>query len=614
MIGALGIVYGDIGTSPLYSIKECFSPLYGLDPVPENIFGILSLVFWSITLIVVLKYITFIMKADNQGQGGIMALMALLKSKKEVMNSSLLFLISCLAVFGTALLLSDGMITPAISVLSALEGLEVVTPMLKPFIIPITLIILILLFLFQKKGTETVSNIFGPVMLLWFVVLGGMGLYWIFHSPRILNAVNPLNILEFVRHHHWRAFSVLGSVVLCVTGAEALYADMGHFGKKPITMAWYRIVYPCLLLNYFGQGAILLIRGKTALHNPFYEMVPSVFLIPLVILSTLATIIASQALISGAYSVGQQAIQLGYCPRMHIRHTSSATHGQIYIPEINLMLMIACCGLVLLFKTSSNLAAAYGIAVTGTMTITTLLFYYLMKKTWKWHWSACLFLTGLFLFIDLLFLFSNLGKVFHGGWVPLVIGFALYFIMATWQKGRSLLKIQIEKSLYPLNLFVSEIKNSEVSRVKGTAVFMTSNMEVVPPVMLHHIKHNKSLHERVVFLRISTESVPEVPADKKICRTELSNGFHQLTASYGFMENPTIPEIFRLASQKNFFLNLQSTSFYLGRENLIIRKKTKMARWRKQIFSFISRNAPDATAYYEIPPGRVVELGAQIEI
>lgn len=614
MIGALGIVYGDIGTSPLYAIKECFSPLYGLTPVPENIYGILSLVFWSITLIVALKYVTFIMKADNQGQGGIMALMALLKTKKEDLKSSLLFRISCMAVFGSALLLADGMITPAISVLSALEGLEVVTPMLQPFIIPITLTILILLFLFQKKGTDAVSKIFGPVMLLWFAVLGSLGSYWIFHSPKVLYALNPWYMAEFFLHHHWKAFGVLGSVVLCVTGAEALYADMGHFGKSPITKAWYRIVYPGLLLNYFGQGAILLVKGKAVLNNPFYEMAPSAFLIPLVLLSTFATIIASQALISGAYSVAQQAIQLGYCPRMHIRHTSSETHGQIYIPEINTLLMFACCGLVLFFKTSSSLAAAYGIAVMGTMTITTLLFYHVMKERWAWHWSLYLPLTGLFLFVDLLFLFSNLGKVIHGGWVPLAIGFVFYFLMSTWQKGRSILQAQIKNKLYPLSLFVEEMKNSDLCRVKGTAIFMTSNLEVVPPVLLHHIKHNKILHERVVFLRIVTESIPETSSEKKVTYSDLGNGFHQLIACYGFMENPTIPKIFKYAEKQGLHLDLQATSFYLGRETLILSGKSNMQRWRKQIFSFISRNASDATAYYEIPPGRVVELGAQIEI
>jgi len=612
-MGALGVVYGDLGTSPLYTIKECFSSTTGLEPTLPNVLGILSLVFWTLMMVVVVKYSIFVMKADNQGEGGIMALLALLKSQSPASRPFPKVLIG-LALFGTALLLADGMITPSISVLSAIEGLEIATPVFKPFIVPLTLFVLIILFLVQKKGTGSVASVFGPTMFLWFLTIGLLGLYWIFQAPQVIEALDPRHIFDHFSRNGWKGFSVLGAVILCVTGAEALYADMGHFGRWPIVCAWYFVALPGVILNYFGQGALLLVKGEAFRDSTFYALVPHILLIPMVFLSTIATIIASQALISGAFSLAQQAIQLGYLPRLTVKHTSSKTHGQIYVPEVNTLLMLACCALVIRFENSSNLAAAYGIAVMGTMLVTTILLYQVMRYIWKWDFWKAFILTGIFLIIDVPYLIANLGKIFHGGWVPLVIGGFFYFFMTTWYQGRASIGEDIQKSLLPLAMFLDDVARRPVTRVPGTAIFMTWNQNVIPPVLLHHFTHNKVLHERVVFLVVLSETIPEVPKENRVEIRNMENGFYQIIAHYGFMESPHVPEILENASGKGFPFNMAETSFYLGRESLIVSIKPGLPYWRKWLFCFISRNARPATAFFSIPPNRVLELGTQIEV
>lgn len=612
-IGALGVVYGDIGTSPLYSVKECFSRHTGLPVTPENVLGIISLVFWTLTLIVSVKYVSFVLRADNDGEGGMMSLMALVKGKLAATHISSSLLLK-MAIFGTSLLLSEGMITPAISVLSAIEGLEIATPVFRPFILPLTIGILLALFLIQKRGTGSVARIFGPIMLAWFWTIGLLGLVWVIRSPAILEAINPWHALNHFLRNGFHGFLLLGSVVLCVTGAEALYADMGHFGRKPIVIAWYWFAYPCLLLNYFGQGALLLVHGGQFQDNPFYSLAPQVLVIPLVLLSTAATIIASQALISGAFSLAQQAMHLGYSPRLTVRHTSSQAHGQIFVPEINILLMVACVAFVLVFRESSNLAAAYGFAVTGTMVITSLLLYRVMVDTWNWPRYKALLLSGLFLAVDLPFLAANIGKIFHGGWVPCLVGSFLYILMSTWNKGRRALSYELQKSLLPVDGFLKEVAEAGVLRVKGTAVFMTSNVNVVPPVLLHHFKHNHILHERVIFLSIISEHIPEVPHERRIEIRDMGHGFWKMVARFGFMETPSVPEIFRAAGETGHPAKLLDTSFFLGRESLLLTGQSDMPHWRKWLFRFMSRNAREATAFFGIPPTRVLELGCQIEL
>lgn len=612
-VGALGVVYGDIGTSPLYSVKECFSRHAGLAPTPENILGIISLIFWTLTLIVVVKYVTFVLRADNEGEGGMMSLMALVKRKlpASMIKTSLLLK---MAIFGTALLLSEGMITPAISVLSAIEGLEIATPVFKPFILPLTVGILLALFLVQKRGTGAVARIFGPIMLAWFWTIGLLGVFWILRSPAVLEAVNPWHAINHFLRNGFHGFLLLGSVVLCVTGAEALYADMGHFGRAPIVTAWYCFAYPCLLLNYFGQGALLLVHGEIVRDNPFFGLAPQFFIIPLVILSTAATIIASQALISGAFSLAQQSMQLGYSPRLTIRHTSSRAQGQVFVPEINALLMFACIAFVLVFRESSNLAAAYGFAVTGTMVITTILLFRVMIDTWNWSRHKALMLACLFLSVDLPFLAANVSKIFHGGWVPCLIGSFLYIFMSTWNKGRRALASELQKTLLPVSGFLKEVGSSGVLRVKGTAVFMTSNVDVVPPVLLHHFKHNHILHERVIFLAILSEHIPEVPPERRLEMIDIGNGFWKMVARFGFMETPSVPEIFRFAGEAGHPVTLLESSFFLGHESLLLTGQSDMPYWRKWLFRFMSRNAREATAFFGIPPTRVLELGCQIEL
>jgi KUP system potassium uptake protein len=606
-LGALGVVYGDIGTSPLYALKECFNGEHGVKPTHDNVMGLLSLVFWSLTLVIVLKYLSFIMRADNRGEGGILALLALIRSK----GGTLLLL----GLFGAALLYGDGVITPAISVLSAVEGLEVATTAFQPVVLPITLVILIGLFLMQKRGTAGIGAVFGPAMLVWFGSIAILGALWISREPSVLGAVWPGHAIRFFAEHKLHGFLVLAAVVLCITGGEALYADMGHFGPRPIRIAWYALVFPALLLNYFGQGAIVILQGEKAAANPFFAMVDGWMLYPYVVVATIATVIASQALISGAFSLTRQAVQLGYWPRVSIVHTSGAAEGQIYIPEVNHALMVACCALVLAFRKSTNLAAAYGIAVTGTMSITSILFFAVARERWKWSFWRAGAVTALFLTFDLAFFAANVTKIHDGGWVPLAIALVVFTTMTTWKRGREALYLFLRGITLPLDLFMEDLARQEPYRVKGTAVFMTSNADGAPPVLLHHFKHNKVLHREVVLLAIATHHEPEVPPGQRITQMrDLGHGFHQVTATYGFMQTPNVLEVLQRCGERGLKVDRNDTSFFLGRETLIITERPGMARWRKILFSFLSRNARPANAFFRIPPNRVVELGTQIEL
>lgn len=613
LLGALGVVFGDIGTSPLYAIKECFSPesMHRVDPTPANILGILSLVFWSLALVVTVKYLTFILKADNQGAGGILALLALVPPKKNgAAGAGPLVLV---VLFGAALLYGDGVITPAISVLSAVEGLEVATVTLKPFVVPLTVLVLLGLFLIQSRGTEGIGNLFGPVTLVWFLAIAALGLRWIAIHPSVLAAVNPKYAVLFFMEHHLHGFLLLGAVVLCITGGEALYADMGHFGRGPIRTVWYAVVWPALLLNYFGQGACLL-ENPNAATNPFYALVPSWALYPTVAIATAATIVASQALISGAFSLTQQAVQLGYFPRVSIVHTSKDTEGQIYIPEINRALCAACIWLVLAFKTSGSLAAAYGIAVTGTMGITTIVYFVVVTQRWHWPLWKALPPVALFLGIDLAFFAANAAKFLHGGWFPIAMATVIFTVMTTWKTGRRLLGEAFKANLLPLDSFLADVEQRKPHRVSGTAVFMASNPNGTPPVLLHHFKHNKVLHEQVVLLSVLNERVPEVPVAERITVEDLGQGFFRVTARYGFMQTPNVPNALLVCKPHGLNIELRDTSYYLGRETLLTTGTANMMRWRKALFSFVSRNARPATSYFGLPPGRVVELGMQIDL
>ncbi len=615
---ALGVVYGDIGTSPLYAMKECFAGEFGIPPTPPNILGILSLIVWSLNFVVSVKYITVIMEADNRGEGGILALMALVRGKGTVSSARARRVLIALGIFGAALLYGDGVITPAISVLGAVEGLSVATPAFERFVVPITVAILLGLFALQRRGTAGIGAVFGPIMLLWFLTLSLLGLRGIWMEPSVLRALNPWYAVDFFIRDGRQAYLILGAVVLVLTGGEALYADMGHFGKRPIRVAWFAVVLPALLLNYFGQGALLL-RQPEAARNPFYSLVPGPLLIPMVVLASTAAVVASQALISGAFSLTRQAVQLGYSPRVTIRHTSSTEVGQIYIPQVNQMLAVACIGLVLAYRSSTNLAAAYGIAVTGTMSITTLLFYEVARGRWHWPFWRAVSNAGLFLTVDLAFFGANLVKVTQGGWFPLVVGAVVFTLMMTWKQGRTILAAMIRENGLPIDLFLQDIERRQPPRVPGVAVFLTSDPTGAPAVLLHHLKHNKMLHERVILLSILTQEIPQVPeADRVQCR-ELGQGFFQVVAHYGFMETPDVPTVVRSLAQPgprgtSVPVNLMQTTFYLGRETLIATGPSKMARWRKNLFIFMTRNAQSATTFFGLPPNRVVELGAQIQL
>lgn len=611
-LGALGIVYGDIGTSPLYALRECFHGPHGIAPTPDNVLGVLSLIFWSLTLIVSIKYLIFVMRADNDGEGGILALMALVSRQADASRRSRATLIS-LGLFGAALLYGDGMITPAISVLGAVEGLAIATHIFEPYVVPITVTILVGLFLIQSRGTAAVGAMFGPVMVLWFGTLAVLGVSWILVNPAVIASFNPAHAVSFFLRNGGHGFVVLGSVFLVVTGGEALYADMGHFGRKPIRLAWFALAFPALVLNYLGQGAMLLQSPETA-ASPFYLMAPQWALYPLVGLATMAAVIASQALISGVFSMTHQAIQLGYCPRMGIEHTSASHRGQIYIPQVNWTLMVATVGLVIGFGSSSAIAAAYGIAVSSTMVITTMLAYLVARGSWGVSRAMAGSLAGAFLVIEFGFLAANFTKILHGGWFPLVTGAVLYLLLSTWKQGRALLAIRFRDRLYPLDRFLADVASQSPHRVSGTAVFMTSNSDGTPPTLLHNLQHNKILHDRVILLTVVTMDTPIVAPDDRFTVTVLQHGFFRVRVCYGFTETPDIPAALAQASLSGHPIIADDTTYFLGTETLLATDRPGLPLWRERLFVLMSRNALRATTFFGIPPERVVELGMQVEL
>jgi KUP system potassium uptake protein len=613
-LAALGVVYGDIGTSPLYALRTCFSGESAIAPTHDNVLGILSLIFWALILIVSVKYLVFVLRADNRGEGGILALMALAFPERNKESSPRIkwVLIAC-GLFGAALLYGDGLITPAISVLGAMEGLEVAAPALKPYVVPLTIIILVGLFSVQRVGTGGVGRVFGWVMLLWFTTLAVLGFKQILQAPEVLKCVNPAYAWQFFADNGWRGFHLLGAVFLVLTGAEALYADMGHFGKKPIRAAWFGLVLPALFINYLGQGALVLDTPEAA-SNPFYRLAPSWALYPLVALATAAAVIASQALISGSFSLTMQAVQLGYMPRVAIEHTSSSARGQIYIPWINWGLMFACIGLVLGFRSSDNLAAAYGIAVVLTMIITTLLFYFTARRLWKWGLLPTAALCAIFLAAELCFLGANLTKIQHGGWFPLTIGAIGFTLMATWKTGRSRLRQRLINSLLPIEDFLKDVAESKPHRVPGTAIFLAGNPDGTPAALTHNFKHNKIIHKRVILLTILTEEIPYVELERRVSVADLGEGFFRVIGRYGFMEEPDAQEILKLCKPLGLNFREMETTFFLSRETIIASERRGLARWRKRLFALLSRNAQPANAYFRLPPNRVVELGLQVEI
>ena len=610
-LAALGVVFGDIGTSPLYALRECFYGTHGVPATPANVLGVLSLIFWALVLVIAIKYVSYVMRADNQGEGGILALMALIPANYRGPQSRGVLL--ALGLFGSALLYGDGVITPAVSVLSAVEGLSQATPKLTSFVVPLSVVILAGLFLVQNRGTAAVGAMFGPVMVLWFITIGAIGLKWILDAPHVLVAVNPEYAVQFFVQNRYHGFVVLGAVFLAVTGGEALYADMGHFGAGPIRLAWFSMVMPGLLLNYFGQGALLL-TDPSAAESPFYRLVPLGMVVPFVVLATVAAVIASQALISAVFSLTRQAVQLGYSPRVEIRHTSATTIGQIYVPSVNRSLAIATIALVIGFRSSSALAAAYGIAVTATMGITTILAYVVARQVWHWsRWTAGV-ITAVFITIDLAFFGANLLKVLHGGWVPLVIATLVFSLLSTWKTGRMVLGKRLRERAYPFDLFLKDLNRTRPHRVPGTAIFMTGSGAGVPPTLIHNLRHNKVLHANIVLLTVTTEDVPHVSRERAIELEPLSAGFFRVTLRYGFMEEPGVPEAISEARARGLPIDKDDITYFLGRETLLPANHPGMAPWREKLFALMSRNAMRATAFFRIPPERVVELGMQVEL
>jgi KUP system potassium uptake protein len=623
---ALGVVYGDIGTSPLYAIKECFSGHHSIPATPENVIGVLSLIFWSINFIVSFKYVGIVLRADNRGEGGTFALLAQVRPLSRIAGGRMVLI--ALGLFGAALLYGDGVITPAISVLGAIEGVTLAAPAVTPWIWPIAALVLTALFALQKHGTDRIGRMFGPVMAVWFLSIAALGVRGILLAPEVLKAVNPWYAVDFFIRDGVLAFLILGSVVLVVTGAEALYADMGHFGKRPIRLAWFAVVLPCLLLNYFGQSALLLVSPETRV-NPFFSLAPSWALYPMVGIATSAAIVASQALISGAFSLTRQAVQLGYIPRVTIVHTSSTQIGQIYIPETNWALWLGCLTLVVGFRSSSNLAAAYGVAVTGTMLATTFLLHTVARDRWGWPLWRARALTAVLLIVDLTFFGANVIKVEEGGWFPIVVGIGVYVLMTTWNRGRARLQAIVRENTLEMDLFLSDVERRQPPRVPGTAVFLTSNIGGAPPVLLHHLKHNKVLHEKVILMSVVTEEIPLVDEDERVECKELGQGFFKVVAHYGFMESPDIPQALAslgtsAGNGRPVAIKAMDTSFFLGRETLIVSRNAplqapthdsigRMSMWRKRLFALMTRNARSATAFFGLPPNRVVELGAQIQ-
>ncbi len=608
-VAAIGVVFGDIGTSPLYALKEIFNGHHPIPVTPENILGILSMVVWSIVALVSVKYVAIIMRADNRGEGGSLALLALVTERAK--NPRMSWIITLLGIFAAALFYGDSMITPAISVLSAVEGLEIITPTLKPYVIPITLLIITGLFFIQKRGTGTVGLFFGPVMVAWFGILGILGALEIMHNPGVLMALLPSYAFHFIANHPGLAFLALGSVVLAVTGGEALYTDMGHFGRFPIRLAWFGFVMPALVLNYFGQGALLLAEPE-AIASPFFHLAPDWALVPMVGLATLATVIASQAVISGAFSVARQSIQMGLLPRMQIIHTSGKEEGQIYVPFTNWTLYLAVIALVIGFKNSSNLAAAYGIAVTGTMLIDTILVAFVMVLLWRWNLLTVALVAGVMLVIDIAFFAANAIKIPEGGWFPIAMALVSFTVLTTWRRGRRLVADEMAKQSIPMDDFLQSI--DDVHRINGTAIFMTSAKEGVPPALLHNLKHNQVLHERVVLVTVQTMPTPHVNDMDRIYLHPMRQGFQRLIIRYGFMESPDVPGALEQCKRFGECFDMMETTFYLSRETIVPSLARKFSPLRGRLFAVMSKNATSASDFFHIPTNRVVELGTQLVI
>jgi KUP system potassium uptake protein len=608
-LATLGIVYGDIGTSPLYALRECFYGKHGMAPTHTNVLGVLSLILWSLLLIISVKYLILILRADNRGEGGILALATLVS---DVVRRGKIFFL--LGLFGAALLYADGMITPAISVISAVEGLHVATPMFDASVVPIAIVILVALFLFQSRGTTGIGAVFGPVTLVWFITIAALGVHQIARAPEVLGAINPMHALQFFVEHGWSGFVVLGAVFLAVTGGEALYADIGHFGTAPIRLTWFAVVLPALTLNYFGQGALVLVDPAAAV-NPFFRMTPTWALYPMVILATAAAVIASQAIISGAFSLTMQAIQLGYMPRLKVNYTSERVIGQIYVPAVNWTLMICCIGLVLGFRSSSNLAAAYGVAITTTMLITTILFYVVARRRWHWPTVAALPVAVFFIAIDLAFFSANMLKIAHGGWFPLLISAFILFLMLTWRKGRRVLRSCLGDMCLPMDVFLTDLEKQNIRRVPGTAVFMSGNRAGTPLALLHNLKHNKVLHEQIVLLTVRTEEIPYLTNIKdRVALEKLGHGFWRAQVHFGFMERPDVPAALRHVKEPALRFEPMRTTFFIGRETILATRKLGLSAWRGSLFAWMTRNAGDVTSYFCLPPNGVVELGARVEV
>jgi KUP system potassium uptake protein len=605
----IGVVYGDIGTSPLYAMRECFFGSHSVPPTQANVLGVLSLIIYSLVVVISIKYIAIVMRADNEGEGGILALTALLPGRDAARPGALVLM----GIFGAALLYGDGMITPAITVLGAVEGLKMATPMFDRFVVPVAVVILVAVFAIQRHGTDRVGRLFGPIMVIWFATIALLGALWLVRAPVVLFAVDPRHAVAFFVEHRLHGFAVLGAVFLVVTGGEALYADMGHFGKRPIRVAWFGLVLPALLLNYFGQGALLLQRPDAA-EQPFFLLCPPWALYPLVALATAAAIIASQALISGAFSLTRQAIQLGYCPRLDIEHTSSAEIGQVYVPQINWALMAATIAIVIGFGSSSALAAAYGIAVTLTMVITAMLLTIVAVERWGWPAPVAIAVGGAFLLVDLAFFGANVLKIAHGGWLPLVIGWGIFTLMTTWKTGRRIVAERLVSRAMPLEEFVSGVAARPPVRVPGTAVFMTAQPTGTPAALVHNLRYNKVLHQHVVILMVATRPVPHVPERQRCAVRDLGGCVFELTLRYGFMEDPDVPAALVRAEAEGLAIDGSDVTFFLGRETLIATRAPGMALWRERLFVLIARNAVRATAFFRLPPERVVELGVQVEM
>ncbi len=609
VIGALGVVYGDIGTSPIYTLRECLKAAGG-GANAEVVLGLLSLVFWALMVVVTIKYVLFVMRADNDGEGGIMSLLGLAAHSETDRRRRVALLM--VGIAGAALFYGDGMITPAISVLSAIEGLEVAAPLLKPYVIPLTVVVLIGLFVVQSRGSERIGQYFGPVMAVWFAMLAIAGLVQVVQNLGVLAALNPLYALGFLFSHGWIGFLALGSVFLALTGAEALYADMGHFGRGPIRLDWFAFVLPALVLNYFGQGALVLAHPD-AIGSPFFHLFPDWALVPVVLLATAATVIASQAVISGAFSLSQQAMQLGLLPRLDVHQTSDEAIGQVYVPQINWLLMICVLGLVLAFGSSDNLAAAYGIAVAGTMVITTGLLALVARRVWRWSLPVTAVVIGFFLLVDLAFFTANAVKIPQGGWFPLLVGAVVFTLMSTWRRGRQIVLERTSEDNPPLRHFIAQLDQSRMPRVEGTAVYLAARRETVPYAMVDNLRHNKVLHERVVLLTVITERVPYIREADRMTIEPLGKGFTEMTLHFGFADAPEVPAALE-AHRSEFPIDIATTSFFLGRETPVPTMSPELSVWREKLYAFMTRNAVSASSYFQIPPKRVIELGTQVEL